>query len=319
MKTIIALAAALLLPTLALAQATTYVRFQKGAAFNAVGTASAPINARDYPGTVDPAPGGNIVEWYTTQFDMSAFNSIQLSLRLYQKVGNAYIPVDSLQCADFFAIQTRNGPATFTLPAYTVGSFTARRTAVFSNTTVTQENGQIFTPQASGVDPLFQTVNAITNIDSTFVTFRLIQSFVRVGGLKCYAYLSVVPNTVRDSNIIANFIGVDYTANGETRFISDFGYRVLNIGSTFTNQYPHKLMIQNTGTKPVGCKFAWDAGTFGNAPWAGTGKGPGFILRAGAADYDGTGGTASIESYNGPVYCKTFVAGDTSYISVIGW
>ena len=301
------LAALFLLPAVAFAQTTTYVRFQKGAAFDAIGTAAVPINARDLPNTMIQ-PGD--YETYSPIFDMTAFNSVQISLQLYVKVGSAFVKTNQYDCADIFSVQTRIGPKTFTIPP--TGTAAQKQAAVIGNTQTANENGQIFAGSLqfnSGTAP----VTATTNIDSTYVIFRLIQDEFKVGN-KCYAYVSVVPNTVRDSRVFPITYGYN---TGETRSLSQFGRPIFS--SQLEKLGVHTTFIQNSGTITIICsldKFGTDLSVPPTAPSGGTG--PYFILKAGTADFDGTGGTITLSDWPGWIYCKTTAPG-TGYITNFGY
>ena len=303
-----ALALALLLPVAALAQTTTYVRFQKGASFDAIGTGALPINARDLPNSQDPGNAG-IHEAFSPIFDMTAFNSVQVSIQLYVKVGSAFVKTNQYDCQDIFSVQTRIGPKTFTIPA--TGTYTQRQAAVVGNTQTANENGQIFagsTQFNSGTAP----VTATTNIDSTYVIFRLIQSEYKAGN-KCFAYVSVVPNTVRDSRIFPITYGFN---TGESRAISTGGYTVFS--SQLEKLGVHTTYIQNGGTNPIVCVLE----RFGDnlivpPPFPSSGKGPHFTLKAGTADFDGTGGSITLSDWPGWIFCKTTTG--TSYLTNFGY
>lgn len=301
-----ALAIALLLPAVALAQTTTYVRFQKGAAFDALGTSAIPINARDLPNTLI-SPGN--YETYSPIFDMTAFNSVQVSIQLYVKVGSAYVKTNQYDCADIFSVQSRIAPRTFTVPP--TGTAAQKQTAVISNSQVSNENGQIFagaTAFNSGTAPVIAT----TNIDSTYVIFRLIQNEYKVGN-KCYAYVSVVPNTVRDSRIFPVTYGFN---TGESRAIDTGGYTVFS--SQLEKLGIHTTYLQNGGMNVIVCVLDKVGGNLiVPPPFPSSGKGPYFTLKAGTADFDGTGGSITLSDWPGWIFCKT-TAG-TSYLTNFGY
>jgi hypothetical protein len=304
MKTLIA--SLFLLPAIALAQTTTYVRFQKGASFDAIGTVTTPINARDLPNTMI-SPGN--YETYSPIFDMTAFNSVQVSIQLYVKSGSAYVKTDQYGCSDVFSVQTRIAPRTFTVPAS--GTASQKQAAVIGNSQTANENGQIFggsTQFNSGTAP----VVATTNIDSTYVIFRLIQNEYRVGN-KCYAYISVVPNTVRDSRIFPITYGYN---TGETRQISTFGRLIFS--SQLERLGIHTTFLQNSGTITIICALQKTDAGLSVPPPSPALSGPYFILKAGTADFDGTGGTITLSDWPGWIYCKTTSAGD-GYITSFGY
>jgi hypothetical protein len=295
------------------AQAQTYVRFSKGAAVDLFGTATAPISLRDLPASYsDPATcpgfsapntGCRYYESYTNSIDMSSFNSIQLTIRTFELVGSTYTPVRSSDCGQVLSVQTRSSGKPIAVLGATANYY-VRQGTITSASVTAQENGQIFVPISSVAAP---TVGMV-NIDNAYATFRLIFNAYNNGTKKCYVHVAMLPNTVRDANIIGT------SSYGET-VLMDNQQGFAGSWLLFTSGYNqstgvdgiHTLFLQNNGINPIRCAFG-SPSLLGTVPavYGARGAGPHFVLKGGTANFDGTGGTAQFNGVYGEVWCRVF-------------